>query len=471
MSYVRALLSTLGATEGLARRLALYRHFHAEREPLFLLCWRPGGEDGRAAALTFAFGKKEPKTVVAGDPRNWGLQAQMLHEFALTFNPWFERFTSIRLLDGHNRQGEERRVAHAAPQIVIANTGTMNFLHRLSQFMKVLSPSLRTPELERLSQHLAFLFEMSGSPGQSLLLVMTEVLNFHYAIPLTSAERQSLSACSATISHARDHYAEALEEAEDVLFGPLPTAQEEKKIFGLVREFNLKRAGTNERALVKSLLRDLERAYSLLSAKAMEILRECYYREAATAAPPSTQSRHTEDRRRYTAYIDWAARGQRGTLAPGPWHAFRWMRRMEEDAAVFAAESACDDPGLMAEHLLAGSAFQGVVTRSDPHNTEQGRSRALVRPLIIVTIYGDAPAPPPGQRFWHSSHPRGKPWEVLKVQTLASSEREVTLRLTTAGRTLAFPATGEVVCFVSFSADRGPWMQLPKARPKAFGGV
>src|SRR5438270_12447512 len=102
MSYVRALLSTLGAIEGRARRLCHFRHIHAERAPLFLVCWRPGGEDGRAAALSFAHGRRELRTIVAGDPRNWRLQAEMLQEFALELNAWFERFASIRVPDGRN---------------------------------------------------------------------------------------------------------------------------------------------------------------------------------------------------------------------------------------------------------------------------------------------------------------------------------------------------------------------------------
>lgn len=471
MSYVRALLSTLGAIEGRARRLAHFRHFHAEREPLFLLCWRPGGEDGRAAALAFAHGRREMKTIVAGDARNWGLQAEMLQEFALEFNPWFERFALIRVTHGRNRQGEEKHIAHSTPQIVIANTGTRNFIRRLAQFTKTLPEILRTPELDRLAQHLDFLFEMSGSPGQNFLLVMSEVLSFHYCIPLTSAEKQSLSACEATIGHKCSHYAKDLAKAEEIYFGPLPAASEEREIYQLVREFNAKRCGAIERPLVKPLLRDLEREYSLLSGQAMEILRASFYREAAIAEAASTQSRRLEDRRRYTLYLDWMANNSRSrSLVPNPWHAFRWMRRMEEDAAVFAAQSACDDPGLMTEHLSAGSALSGMVVKSDSQHTESGRARKTVRPLMTIRIEAFDPPPSPGQEFWLSSHPRGKPWEVSEVKTLASGQREVTLKLTTAGRTMTFPIANSRATFVSFSAERGVWMQMPKTRPRAFGG-
>lgn len=471
MSYVRALLSTLGTIEGRARRLARLRHFHAEREPLFLTCWRPGGEDGRAAALSFAHGQREMKTIVAGDPRNWRLQAEMLQEFALEFNSWFERFASIRVTDGRNRVGEERLVAHAAPQILIANSGTRSFIQRLAQFIKTLPEKLRTPELKRLAQHLEFLFEMSGSPGQSFLLVMTEVLGFHYSIPLTSAERQSLSACVATISHTRSHYAEALSEAEAVHFGPLPAAQEEREIYQLVREFNAKRGGTHERSFVKPLLRDLEREYKLLSEPAMKVLRESFYREATIVEAASTHRRRLEDRRRYTLYIDWATTSdKRRSLAPNPWRAFRWMRRMEEDAAVFAAESACDDSGLMTEHLSAGSALCGTVVKADSQHTEPGHARKTVRPFVTLQIEADATPPSPGQEFWLSSHPRGKSWEVREVNSSASGQRQVTLVLTTAGRNITFPLTGARVIFVSFSAERGVWMQLPKTLPRAFGG-
>jgi hypothetical protein len=471
MSYVRALLSTLGAIEGRARRLAHFRHFHAEREPLFLVCWRPGGEDGRAAALAFAHGRREMKTIVAGDPRNWRLQAEMLQEFALEFNSWFERFASIRVTDGRNRQGEERRVAHAAPQIVIANDGTRSFIQRLAQFIKTLPETLRTPELERLAQHLEFLFEMSGSPGQSFLVVMTEVLSFHYAIPLTSAERQSLSACAATISHARSHYEEALTEAEEIHFGPLPGAHLEREIYQLVSEFNAKRGDALERSLVKPLLRDLEREYKLLSGTAMDVLRESFYREAVIAEAASTQRRRMEDRRRYTLYVDWmVTNNKRRSLAPNPWRAFRWIRRMEEDASVFAAESACDDAGLMTEHLSAGSAMRGTVVKSDAQHSEPGRARKTVRPLLKLRIEADTPPPSPGQEFWLSSHPRGKAWEVREVKIPTSGQREVTLVLTTAGRNITLPAAGVRVTFVSFSAARGVRVQLPKTRPRAFGG-
>jgi hypothetical protein len=147
------------------------------------------------------------------------------------------------------------------------------------------------------------------------------------------------------------------------------------------------------------------------------------------------------------------------------------MRRIEEDAAVFEAESVCDDPGLMAEHIVAGDAFRGQVVSSAPQHTEQGRARRVVRPLVTVRLNEDCAPPPPGQEFWLSTHPYGKPWVVTEVRPLPERGRSVTLMLTTEGRKLSVPVVGEYACFVSFSADRGPWMQLPKSRPKAFGGV
>jgi hypothetical protein len=318
VSYVKALLATMGAAEGRARRLARFRHFHAEREPLFLLCWRPGGEDGRAAAVTFAIGRRPARTIVAGDPRNWELQAHMLHEFALSFNSWFDRFASLREPCGRTRQGEERLVAHAAPQVIVANTATKKFLGRLAQFVKVLPPALRTPELDRLSLHLDFLHELSGSRGQSLLVVMTETLDFHYAIPLTAAERQSLSAADATIAHGAAHYFEALAEAEEIQFGPLPSAAWEKGLFELVRKFNAARGKVTDRALVVPLLDPVEREYRSLSEPSLEILRRGYYREAGFQAAPFLHSRRLEDRRRYTLYVDWASGGRGRGLAPSP---------------------------------------------------------------------------------------------------------------------------------------------------------
>lgn len=471
MSYVKALLAMLGAAEGRARRLALFRHFHAEREPLFLLCWRPGGEDGRAAAVTYALGRGPARTVVAGDPRNWELQAHMLHEFALAFNPWFDRFAALRVPCRRTKQGEERLVVHAAPQVVVANTATKKFLGQLAQFVKVLPPSLRTPELDRLALHLAFLHELSGSKGQSLLVVMTQALDFHYAIPLMAPERQSLSVADVTVCHDRSHYIEALVNAEETQFGPLPATGWEKEVFEVVRQFNAARGKATDRASVTPFLDPIESEYRSLSAPALEILRESYYREASYTAAPSVQGRRLEDRRRYTLHVDWAAGGRQRGLAPTPWHAFRWMRRMEEDAAVFDAESACDDPALMAEHLVAGGAFRGRVISSDPHHTEPGRARRVVRPLVTLRLDEDCTPPPPGQEFWLSTHPHGKPWVVAEVRPLPAGGRFVMLRLTTEGRKLSIPAAGECACFVSFSADRGPWMQLPKSRPRAFGGV
>jgi hypothetical protein len=125
----------------------------------------------------------------------------------------------------------------------------------------------------------------------------------------------------------------------------------------------------------------------------------------------------------------------------------------------------------MVEHLVAGDAFRGQVVISDPQHTEQGRARRVVRPLVTVRLDEDCAPPPPGQEFWLSTHPYGKPWVVTDVRPLPERGRSVTLMLTTEGRKLSVPAVGECACFVSFSADRGPWMQLPKSRPKAFGGV
>lgn len=466
MSYYRALMAILGAAEGRARRLAYYRHFHAEREPIFLLFWRPGGEEGRIAAVSWAVGRRPMQIMVAGDARNWDLQAGLLHEFAVSFNPLFESPASVRLPDG-----ESRMTSSSAPQFVVPNTTTVTFMHRAAQFAKTLPPALRTPEIERMSQHLDFLYEMNGSPGQSLLLVMTEILNFHNAIPLTSPERQSLAAAEATISHTEIHYSEALTEEERLLFGPLPATADERAIYNKVRDFNLKRVGATDRAMIAPLLKEIEKDYRDLSDESFELLRKSYYREAGYSEAPSVASRWLEDRRRYTWQVDRVDEGRYFGLEPSPGHAFRWMRRMEGDGDVFAAQSACDDPGLIAEHLASGNAVKGVVVLSDLNHFERPNVRSVRRPRITIKVDAHTLLPPPGQEFWLSAHPQGPAWAVESTDAPRSGARVITFKLTTSGKTIPIPSPGDKACFITFSANRGPLMPLPKRKPHAFQGA
>ena len=93
-------------------------------------------------------------------------------------------------------------VARMAPQVIVANPATVELLGNLGRRLASLrtdGPWPADPSLVRLGRHFRFLWDYSTMPGQQLIVSMTDLMNEHWATPLSAVERQSLPALAAYI--------------------------------------------------------------------------------------------------------------------------------------------------------------------------------------------------------------------------------------------------------------------------------
>jgi hypothetical protein len=260
MNHLEAALAARAHSAGRALRTASYRHRRLLPDPLALVLWQLGAEPFSAAALGWNARADRLEMVVAGEPRNRDLAFAALLRLARWFNPRFEAHAADRETF---RRGEYTFTrARTAPQVVVANGGTVEMLGRLGRrlaYLPTTGPRPADEALVRLGRHLRFLWDHRAVPGQQLLISLTGLLNAHWATPQSPLERQSLAALDAYIDPPPgEHGFDAAARAELRPVGPLPDGDDDEQLGPLVERFNERRAGSTEPAVVRPLLRPIE---------------------------------------------------------------------------------------------------------------------------------------------------------------------------------------------------------------------
>ena len=70
------------------------------------------------------------------------------------------------------------------------------------------------------------------------------------------------------------------------------------------------------------------------------------------------------------------------------------MARLESEQEQLDAQMAFDDPLVMAEHLMTGQAFEGVVVHAEPGRRDESGKRAKLRPRIVVETTDEVTSDP-----------------------------------------------------------------------------
>ncbi len=447
-------------------RKSTVRHRRLLAKPIAVALWQLGAEPFAAAAIGWGESHTMPYMAAPGEPRNRALTFAALLEFARWFNPRFEAQATDR--ETFTRGDYTFSVARTAPQVVVANRGTVEFLGRLGRRLAYLPIDGKwavDPALVRVGRHLRFLWDHHNRPGQQLIVAMTELMNDHWATPLSAGEKESLSALDAFIEPPTGVGGfDAAADAELCPVGPVPDGEDDECLMPLVEQLNAARNGSTEPVGIAPLLKPIMDHYRPLLRRTWDLLWRCRDREATVLEARSVGRRWDVDRDAYTRHVDWMNRNGLRRTRHTPRQAAMTLRNLEEAGRLVEAEEACDDPLRMAAYVLANKAVRGTVVDVDPTHREPGPKRMVTRPLVTLR----SPDPcliPVGREVWWTGQSEGKEFVVEDVTPTPAGGSDIVLKLMSSSNTTGLPGMGNAACFSIHSTKPGWLGQLPDDVP------
>ena len=465
MNHLELALVSRAFTAGRAVRSSTVRHRRLTTRPTVVVLWQLGAEPFTPAAIGWGDDYSKPQMAVAGEPRNRDLAFAALLRFAKWFNPRFEGHA----IDRETLTFGERQytVARTAPQVLVANRATADFLGRIGRRLAYLPTDgarPADPALVRLGRHLRFLWDHHAHPGQQLLVPLTDLMNAHWATAQSAAERESLGALAAFVDPPAGLTGfDASEAAELEPVGPVPDGGDDQRLMPLVEQFNSARQGSTAAETVAPLLAPTIAHFRPMLRRTWELVWNCRRREEELAEAASVGGRWDGDRQAYTRHIDWVAQNGLRRTRQSPRQAAMTLRNLEEAGRLLQAQEACDDPLRMATYVLANKAVRGRVVRVDETHTEPGPKRPVRRPLVVLR----SPDPcviPVGRELWWTGQPGGREFVIDAVREWGGGS-EVVLKLATSSAAARLPRAGDVACFSVHSTQPAWLATLPHEEP------
>lgn len=470
------MLAARAHVQGRAQRSASLRHRRLIEDPMAIVFWQLGAELFSAAAIGYGRTPSDLTIEIAGDPRNRDLAFRALLEFAGPFIEYFEAPAEDRETITKGNYSFDRSAS--IPQLIVANTGTIAMIGNLGRRLAYLStdgPYAADPQLIRLGQHFLFIARHALTPGQQLVVSMTDLTREHWVTALSEYEAASLSALDAYVQPPPGvHGFHAATQAEAAPVGPQPEGEMDAEVEPLVDAFNEARAKRTEPKVVLPLLGPITEHYTPLVQHTFELIWRVHERERATPEAPSVQRRFDVDCDAYIRHIDWTNTVGRRRTRQTHRQAAMTVRELEEAQSLLDAEEATDDPVRMIGYLLDGKALEGEVARVDENNREVVNVRAVRRPLIAVSCEEPCRMPRGRTLYW-TEQPQGKGWTVEEITPAPGGGSTVTLKLLT-GSFNALPVVGERACFSILHTGThyrqklprdAPWTHTPAQAPEA----
>jgi hypothetical protein len=471
-------LAILANETGEAMPKSLYRHRAITPDPLIVLPWQLGAEPYVVAAVAIGRQHGPFNLYVPGYPLNRTLLYSSLLGFAHQFNAAFEA-PAAGPVDELERGADVLEVPRTLPQVIVPNAEGLALLGRIGRRLAYL-PTTGTvtpadPALVRLGRHLQWLARYARTPGQQLILPLSQLLIDHYIVAMSELEMRSLSAMNAWIARPNGmHGYEEAKRAEDVSVGPVPDPDDGVRLYELMTAFNRARAGHTDSATVARYIRGLERQYHAMTVPAWNLMLQVTGRERLRQQAPSVDRREYLDRVRFAEHLAWMndpnGQGRRRTR-PTPIQAIKDKHLLESTTELLLAEEATDDALRMAPFLLTDKAFAGEVIANNLDRKETPKKLAVRRPLIVVAT-DEMCLTPVGTEVWWSAEPDGKQWIVHNVTPVGAGSRVEIILQTSNDPKRGMPTLGDRVCFSTFStgADRPrtlpstiPWTHRPPA--------
>ncbi|WP_054813275.1 hypothetical protein [Nocardia arizonensis] len=480
MSVLTALARVRAAHAGRAEPLATVRHYHLADRPLVLIPLRLAGEAAAPLAVMLGTDRDDPTVMIVPQPRDRVLRLRFVEALAGHVLPHIASYLDAAE-DITDRSGEVvgRRCLDAA-QLWVPNTGGVDFLRLLGRsvrYHRVDGPNPVPPEIPLLGRWLTWFAERAERPGSAVLLPMTSVLAMHWATGQSALEDANLAALLGWIAPPPGlSGARAAALAEDPLISPpagpaTDPGFDNEELAPLVDAYDTAVDDIDGTAktvaaqrLEQALRAQLEPTWRLMW-RGLDLLAELP--EAA-----NVPTRWQRDRGSFTYFADTIDDGLAQARRDAAVSAVRRLLDREAAAEAFQAQRAYDDPRVMAEYRLAGSALRATVVACEPDRVDTSGKRPVLRPLIRVETT-DPFTPAPGETLHSAERPN------QKARVLDFESGALTLELSGGmgnGRTAkpgSVPQVGDSVGFTRFTlGSSGGKLVLPEPEdtPWTHGG-
>lgn len=429
MSLVDLILSAEAAERDQAVRRTAYRHRHLTAAPMVVAAFNLSGEAAAPLAICYGTKRNRPKVVVAAEPRNRESRFGAINQFAADFVSYIVPHLQLKEIDaGRGANRYRLKVAETAPQIVVPNTSTRDYLGaRLGRSLRYLGlgDTHEVPlETQWAGAHLSWLAEHVHMPGQSIFVSATDLLGRHFITGQSALENEDLASFLAWIRNRPGSGTKAMDAAEDSAYGPVPDPIWEATLEPLVKEYtvalragNVRRMRSVEKEIASRVSAQLTPAYEA-SFEALDIMRGIP--EAATCSRRwendirswSGHARRCEHRIPRFARRHDAIRAARALET--------WSSAQEQ----LEADEAFDDPLVMATLDSDGLCIAGRVESVDLANREvkPGNTRASLVPLVRLELENQTRLLPGADVLW-----AGDRRVRAEIRTLAGGKADLAL--------------------------------------------
>jgi hypothetical protein len=460
----------IAAHTRIAQPTATMCHRRVSPRPMVMCAYHLAGDPGAPVGFLYGTHIDSPNVIVIGEPRNRDLRFRGLERLAQALNAYFDDFrTCSPVLDRYGQpklrsDGMERSVADDAPQLVVPNSGTADWLALLARstvWLRTEGEFAVDPVLPRFGAHLTHLAGRRALPGSADIIAATELLDLHWTTGQTDFEDANLATLLSWIDPTWISPAwfpswtspfsgvEAAKMAETLpSAGPVPDPiWDMQTLEPAVAAFN---AARSEGRSTGRELADLEAVLvdALTPAWTASWRALCAVGGMTEAA--SVQRRWETDRWAWTSHLNRSDAGraffrrQRTAVQSA-----RLLDATENAAAEVQAAMALDDPLVMARYVAAGEAIEGTVVDRDDAHFELGPSgkRQVERPIIKLAA-DDAVLQPVGTRVvWVPDlRVRG---EIHRLPI--TDDGAVEIKITNGMRTGAMPGRGDRGCFTTIA--------------------
>lgn len=472
MSTIPLLLQAEAAAHQQAVRATAYRHRHLSPMPLVVSVYNLSGEAAAPLAIAYGTSPSKLKIAVAAEPRNRESRFKAINQFAADFHAYIQPYlrTETRLGGGRGRDHYDYQAAVDAPQVVVPNNATRDFLGaRLGRSLRYLGlgDTHEVPEVTVWAgSHLSWLADHSHYPGQSVFVAATELLGRHFATGQSAFEDENLATFLAWITNEPGSGMQAIHKAEAGLpYGPVPDPVWEARLEPLVRDYttamraedqaNMQRVEKRVEKLVRPPLSDAYEA----THQALEIMR-------AIPESSSSPNRWATDLREWSAYCRRAARGiprfrKRHDALLAARRLESWSKALEH----LEADEAFDDPLVMAEFDADGQCLSGTVRALDLDNKElkPGNVRQTLVPLVTLRLGSPTRLLPDAHVVWASD--RRVSGIIRAVPAVGSTGDAVIAIMGGHSNGTAVPGKGSTALFVTLSPFQGKSPEEPTEVP------
>ena len=417
MSQLESLLRMRAAATGHAQRAGHLRHHHMSAQPLMLLALNRTGAEASPLAVMLGTDQARPHLLAA--PLS-GTATPMLtavaRELTRYITPRQQRSES---LPATSTQEATLRYTDA-PQILVPNPQTVNYLRKLGRklrFRPIDAHTSAADSLPRLGQWLTFFADRAEIPGAASLLAMTDLLSAHWITGQSPLEDQDLAALLAWIDPPR-HAASGLQAALQVeaaathrSAGPVTDAAFDNQQLAPLLKGHA-RASEHDKA---SILKELDGLLSDHLQPTWDRMWQAFGLLNGLPEADFVKRRWSHERGRFTQQSNHLA--QDGPPQPARDNAVAaatGLALREHAAAVFDAERAAEDPFARAQLRTTGDAFAGSVTAVDIEHISRGPTgRPRWRPRLTMSTQDPVRLEPGQALAWHG-HRKAR-YRILEV--------------------------------------------------------